>query len=135
MNYLLPLKYFFVMSALLLLSGLWMFILHTSLTIYGVLNYYESKSFLGLLEIVNPHLFSMGVFVFVLTHFFSIVKGVKQKKFVLFSIFFFITMLLLNLSVFFIFKGTLLIAFLKLFSTLLFLVFSCISYYFILKMD
>ena len=69
MNYTTPLKYFFVMTFLLLATGVWMFVLHTSLSIEGVLDYYAPKTFFGLLETVSPHLFAMGLLIFVLTHF------------------------------------------------------------------
>jgi hypothetical protein len=124
MNYSTPLRYFFIMSILLLLSGLWMFILHTSLSIDGVSDYYALKTFFGLLETVNPHLFGMGLFVFILTHFFAIVKGVIQESFRGFSILFFLLIILTNVSGFFIAEQSTVFALLKLISTLLFVFYS-----------
>ena len=49
------------MTLMLLLSGLGMFMLNTSLSIEGTSAYYAPKSFYGLLETVSPHLFGMGL--------------------------------------------------------------------------
>ena len=120
MNYTTPLRYFFVMSILLLVTGLWMFALHTSLNIEGTLEYYAPKTFFGLLETVSPHLFGMGLLVFVLTHFFAVVQGVKQEKFRGFSVMLFLLMLVMNVSGFFIAEESTVFALVKLVSTVLF---------------
>ena len=122
--YILIIRYFFVMLTLLLLTGLWMFIEHTTLSVEGVMRYYEPKSFFGLLETVSPHLFGMGLVVFILTHFFAVVKGITQQKFWLYALF--VLMLLSNFSGFLIEESLLVVAIIKLLSTLLFLVFSFI---------
>lgn len=124
MNYTTPLKYFFVMTFLLLATGVWMFVLHTSLSIEGVLDYYAPKTFFGLLETVSPHLFAMGLLIFVLTHFFAIIKGIKQENFRSFTLVLFCFMLVMNISGFFIVEEGMFFAFIKLTSTILFVVYN-----------
>ena len=133
MNYAVPLRYFIVMTVMLLLTGLWMFTLHTSLSIDGTMNYYSPKSFYGLLETVNPHLFGMGLLVFILTHFFAVLKGVEQKKYRLLSVLFFVVMLVANLSGFFITEGGVFLSVVKLLSTLLFIGFILVTSYKLFK--
>ena len=118
MTYFTPLRYFFVMTVMLLVTGLWMFILHTSLSIDGVLEYYAPKTFFGLLETVSPHLFGMGVLVFIVTHFFAILQDVKQDTYKWLSWGLFLLMFLTNVSGFFIAEQSAFFAFLKLISTL-----------------
>ena len=127
MYYGLALRYFFIMTFLLLLSGLWMFILNTSLSIEGTAAYYAPKSFHGLLDTVSPHLFGMGLIIFILTHFFAILKGIKQEDFKTFSLLFILVMLLENLSGFFITEDGLILSAVKLVSTLLFVVYTCVA--------
>ena len=124
MQYALVLKYFLVMSVLLLGTGVWMFILHTSLSVEGTLDYYAPKTFFGLLETVSPHLFAMAVLVFVLTHFFAIIKGVEQSDYRGMTLWLFIFMLVSNVSGFFIVAESTFFALVKLLSTLLFVLHS-----------
>ena len=118
MTYFTPLRYFFVMTVMLLATGLWMFVLHTSISIEGTLEYYAPKTFFGLLETVSPHLFGMGVFVFIVTHFFAIIQDVEHKTYRWLSLGLFILMLLSNVSGFFIAAQSDFFALLKLVSTL-----------------
>ena len=133
MKYLIPLKYFFVMTVLLVFTGLWMSILHTSLSIEGTLVYYAPKSAFGLLETVSPHIFGMVLLVFIMTHFFAIAKELKQEKYYRVSILFYFILLFTNLSGFFISETGYLFAVVKLFSTLLFVLFILISIVKVLK--
>lgn len=132
-QYGLALRYFFLMSTLVLLSGLWMFVANTSLGLEETSAYYAPKSFYGLLETVSPHLFSMGVLIFILTHFFAIVSGVAHEKFSLFSTLFFMVMLVANVSGFFITDGSIFFTLLKLLSTLMFSLFSFYALYKLFK--
>jgi len=127
MYYGLVLKYFLVMMLLLLLSGVWMFVINTSLSVEGTTTYYAPKSIHGLLDTVSPHLFAMGLIVFILTHFFSILKGVKQESFKTFSFLFVVILFLENISGFFITEGDVVFSVVKLLSTLLFVVYTCIA--------
>jgi hypothetical protein len=124
MNYVTPLKYFFVMTVLLLSTGVWMFVLHTSLSVEGTLAHYAPKTFFGLLETVSPHLFGMGILVFVLTHFFAILQDVNQEKYKYFSHLIFAFMLLTNTSGFFIAQESTFFAAIKLVSTVLYVLYS-----------
>ena len=133
-QYGLVLKYFFIMTLMVLLSGLWMYFINTSISIEGTTDYYAPKSFYGLLETVSPHLFSMAVIVFILIHFFAIISGVKQEKFRLFSILFFLLLLLFNISGFFIEEEGMFFSALKLGSTLLFVLFSFFAIYKVYKL-
>lgn len=110
---------------MLLFSGFWMFIEHTSLNIQELTQYYAQKSLFGLLETVNPHLFGMGVVIFTLTHFLAL----KNKNTPLeskLSIGLFTVMIFSNLSGFFIEESTILIAWIKLGATLLLMILSSI---------
>lgn len=133
MNYSLPIKYLLVMSTMLIGSGMWMFILHTGVSVEGTAAYYAPKSLFGMLETVTPHLFGMGTLVFILTHFFAVVKGIDQKRFTFFSVSFFVVMLLANLSGFLITEESLWFALLKLVTTILFLGFSLVGIWRLLR--
>ncbi|MCH9814735.1 MAG: hypothetical protein K0U47_12425 [Epsilonproteobacteria bacterium] len=62
-------RYFLLLTVLLLITGAWMFTLHTHWSVDGTTAYYTQKSFFGLLETVSPHLFGMSIIFFILTHF------------------------------------------------------------------
>jgi hypothetical protein len=115
------------MTLLLLFTGVWIFVMNTSLSIEGTTSHYAIKSLHGLLETVSPHLFGMGLIIFVLTHFFAIIKGIKQQNFKAFSLLFVLVMLVENLSSFFITEEGIVFSVLKLFSTLLFVVYTCMA--------
>jgi hypothetical protein len=118
--YALSIRYFLLMLLMLISTGIWMLILHTTLEFESFSKYYVEKSSYGLLEVVTPHLFGMGIIIFILTHFLSLKK--KNSKLedkatlLLFSM-----SIILNISVFFITETTPWLAWLKLFSTLAFL--------------
>ena len=117
MTYNTVIKYFLILLSMLLLSGLWMFVVHTGLSVGGTNAYYAKKSFYGLLETVSPHLFGMGVVFFILTHFFTMVKGLeKPSKWI---ILLFIMMLSSNLVGFFITQESSILSFIKIASTLI----------------
>ncbi|CAA6798718.1 MAG: Unknown protein [uncultured Sulfurovum sp.] len=111
------------MLLMLLITGVWMLLLHTSLSIESFTDYYVQKSIFGLLEVVTPHLFAMGTVIFILTHFLSLKN--KNSSFeskttlILFSL-----MLISNLSMFFISETMAWLVWIKIISTFLFLIFS-----------
>lgn len=109
MTYSTVIRYFLLLLSMLLLSGLWMFVQHTSVD--GVSAYYAKKSFFGLLETVTPHLFGMGVVFFILTHFFAVVKGISKPSRLIAVLF--IMMIVSNLSGFFIYQDSVILAFVK----------------------
>ena len=100
--YLLVIHYFFVMLLMLLLSGFWMFVEHTQLTVDGVMAHYSSKSVFGLLETITPHLFGMGIVVFIVTHFYAVTQGVYTKRRYQLTLLLFVVMIISNASSFFI---------------------------------
>lgn len=124
--YLLVMRYFFVLLLMLLLSGFWMFVEHTQLTIDGVMTYYSPKTVFGLLETVTPHLFGMGVVVFILTHFYTVVQGVYSQWRYLLALMLFALILLSNVSPFLIGENTFIIAILKFVSVITFIVLNVI---------
>ncbi len=121
----LVIQYFLLMLLLLLITGTWMLLLHTSLSLENFTNYYVQKSVYGLLEVVTPHLFAMGTVVFILTHFLAL----KNKNSALESkltLSLFTVMLVSNLSVFFISETMPWLVWVKLVATSLFLVLSLV---------
>jgi len=135
MNYIVALRYFLIMAIMLLFTGIWIFMLHTSLSIDGTRDYYALKSFFGLLETVSPHLFGMSLLIFILTHFFAIIKDAKKKKdHTLFTLFF-IVMLLANISGFFIEESDIFYTKIKLTSTLVFVAYSFFIIYKLFKIS
>lgn len=104
---------------MLLASGFWMFVLHTSLNLDITFKYYEKKSFFGILEIVTPHLFGMSIVFFILTHFLAVVKNIKPLSSCAYMLF--IVTIASNVSSFFIHEELSWFSLVKLFSTLLLL--------------
>lgn len=133
MNYALPIKYLLVMAVMLTGSGVWIFVLDTSMSVEGTAAYYAPKSIFGILETVTPHLFGMSTLVFILTHFFAVFKGIDQKRCGIFSMGFFAVMLLANLSGFFITQESLWFALLKLVAILLFAAYTLVSIWKLLR--
>lgn len=125
-DYKISIRYFLLMSLMLLLTGIWMLLLHTSLSIDGFTNYYVQKSVFGLLEVATPHLFAMGTVIFILTHFLSLNRRNSsfESKLTL-SLFTF--MLISNLSGFVVTEQTTYLVWIKIVSTLLFFVFSFLT--------
>ena len=134
MNYSVPLRYFFMMTVLLLATGIWIILLNTGLNIEGTIKYYAPKTFFGLLETVNPHLFSMGLLLFVLMHFFALLKGAKQETFKGFSLLLFLSMFLSNISGFLISEQCTVFALIKLTSTVFFVFYSLWSLFKLYKL-
>ena len=125
-------RYFLLMFLMLLITGIWLLLLHTTFNFTDFTNYYVEKSLFGALEIVVPHLFAMGMVIFILTHFLSLRKKNTYLESHLSSLLFLAT-ILLNVSLFFITANTTLIAGVKLFSTLAFLLLSLFISWKVLK--
>lgn len=124
--YILVIHHFFLLLLILLMSGFWMFVEHTHLTFSGVMNYYSPKTVFGLLETLTPHLFGMGVVLFILTHFYTIIKGLTSRKMYKVLLLLFIVMMFSNLSTLFIVDKAMFFAGVKLLSTLLLIVLSLV---------
>ncbi|CAA6808273.1 MAG: Unknown protein [uncultured Sulfurovum sp.] len=121
-------RYFLLMFLMLLITGIWLLLSHTSLSVESFTNYYVEKSFFGLLEIITPHLFAMGTTVFILTHLLSLNKKNTPYENKL-SLVLFTLMLLSNFSLFFITEESTWMVWIKLISTILFFIFSLLSIY------
>jgi len=125
-DYKVSIRYFLLMSLMLLLTGIWMLLLHTSLSVDGFSNYYVQKSVFGLLEVATPHLFAMGTVIFILTHFLSLNRRNSSFESKL-TLALFTVMIVSNLSGFIITEQTTYLVWVKIISTVLFLVFSLLS--------
>lgn len=131
-HYTITVYYFLLMLLMLLITGIWMLLLHTSLDLTAFTQYYVEKSFYGLLETVTPHLFAMGTIVFILTHFLALKNKNTSLESTLSNLLF-ISMISSNLSVFFITEVTSWLIWLKIISTILFLLLSFFLIWFVFK--
>jgi len=125
-DYKVSIRYFLLMTLMLLLTGIWMLLLHTSLSVDDFSNYYVQKSVFGILEVSTPHLFAMGTVIFILTHFLSLNKRNSSFESKL-TLALFTVMIISNLSGFIISEQTTYLVWVKIISTVLFLVFSLLS--------
>lgn len=73
--YRLAIAYFCLFALALLASGTALALLKGGFSPESVAAYYAPKSALGLLEIAQPHLIAIGIFIMVLGHFFLFVKA------------------------------------------------------------
>ena len=121
-DYKVSIRYFLLMTLMLLVTGIWMLILHTSLSLESFTNYYVEKSVFGLLEVATPHLFAMGTIVFIITHFLSLNRKNSSFESKL-TIALFTVMLVSNFSGFFVTEQTTYLVWVKIVSTLLFFIF------------
>jgi len=126
--YTIPIGYMIVYVVLILISGLWLFLLSQGLgssegvmyTIQNVINAPETKSLEGIIEVATPHIFAMGSLVFVVAHFMLFSTKIAQKHALI------VAMLLFVFALFDIFAylpitfGLLLSGWIKLLSMLLF---------------
>ena len=121
-------RYFLVMTFMLLATGVWLLLLHTSFSLESFTDYYVQKSLFGLLEILTPHLFAMGTVIFVLTHFLSLHKQntISENRLTL-TLFLF--MLLSNFSGFLIMESSSWMIWFKLLTTTLFVILSLLTIY------
>ncbi len=85
--YSLPIRYMLIYIILILLSGVWLFLLSQGLecsdgiisTLKNVLTAPAEKSVEGLIEVATPHLFAIGTLIFVAAHFMLFSTNVSQK--------------------------------------------------------
>lgn len=85
--YKIPIMYMMIYVILILMSGVWLFLLSQGLeckqSVIGALQNLISapadKSIEGLIEVVTPHLFAMGTLIFVVAHFMLFSTKVSQK--------------------------------------------------------
>ncbi len=85
--YSLPIRYMLIYIILILLSGVWLFLLSQGLecsesiiaTLRNVVTTPADKSIEGLIEVATPHLFAIGTLIFVTAHFMLFSTNVSQK--------------------------------------------------------
>lgn len=122
-HYTITIRYFLLMFLMLLITGVWMLLLHTPLNLESLTDYYVQKSVFGLLEVATPHLFAIGSVIFILTHFLSL-KNKNTPFETKITLILFGMVLLSNLSGFFITDTISWMIWIKIISTVLFLLFS-----------
>ena len=104
--YKIPIIYMIIYVILILMSGIWLFLLSQGLegqesiisTLKNVITAPAEKSIEGLIEVVTPHLFAIGTLVFVTAHFMLFSTNVSQKVSLI------VSMLLFTLALFDIFS-------------------------------
>ena len=85
--YSIPIRYMLIYVILILMSGLWLFLLSQGFdssesvmsTLTNVISTPTIKSVEGLIEVVTPHLFAIGTLIFVTAHFMLFSTKVSQK--------------------------------------------------------
>ena len=126
--YTIPIRYMLIYVVLLLVSGLWLFLLSQGLdssgsvmqTIKNVITSPAHKSVEGLIEVATPHLFALGTLIFVVAHFMLFSTNVSQKVSLMVAMILFALALFDIFSYFAITFGLLVSGWIKLVSMLLF---------------
>ena len=85
--YSLPIRYMIIYVILILMSGVWLFLLSQGLecsesvmsTLKNVIVSPAEKSMEGLIEVATPHLFAIGTLIFVAAHFMLFSTKISQK--------------------------------------------------------
>jgi hypothetical protein len=85
--YKIPIIYMIIYVLLIMMSGVWLFLLSQGLegeesiiaTLNNVILAPADKSIEGLIEVVTPHLFAIGTLIFVAAHFMLFSTKVSQK--------------------------------------------------------
>jgi len=117
-------RYFLLMLILLLVTGVWLLLLHSGVTVDSLLHYYAQKTLFGVLETLTPHFLFMSLMMFILTHFLAL-KNVYTKMDKVLSYLLLIFMFLSLITPLFINENFWWIIYIKIFSMALFLVLSC----------
>ena len=84
--YPIPIVYMLVYIVVLLVTGVWLFLLSQGLstteffeTFTKIVQNPETKSLHGFIEIATPHLFAIGTLIFIVTHFMLFSTKVSKK--------------------------------------------------------
>ena len=85
--YSLPIRYMLIYVSLILMSGLWLFLLSQGYdssesimrTLKNLITAPADRSVEGLIEVVTPHLFAISTLIFVTAHFMLFSTKVSQK--------------------------------------------------------
>lgn len=96
--YSLPIRYMLIYVILILMSGVWLFLLSQGLecsegiiaTLKSVITAPADKSIEGLIEVAAPHLFAIGTLIFVTAHFMLFSTKFSQKISLVVAMFLFI---------------------------------------------
>ena len=126
--YAIPIRYMIIYVILILVSGLWLFLLSQGLdssgsvinTIKNVITIPEIKSMEGIIEVATPHIFAMGTLIFVAAHFMLFSTKISQKVSLIVAMILFVFALLDIFSYFSITFGLVVSGWIKLVSMLLF---------------
>lgn len=84
--YTIPIAYMLVYVVAILVSGVWLFLLSQGLsnldmieTLLSIVNSPAPKSLHNFIEVATPHMFAMGILLFVVAHFMLFSTKVSQK--------------------------------------------------------
>lgn len=120
-----------VYVVLILISGLWLFLLSQGLdssegifeTLKNIIDAPETKSLEGIIEVATPHVFAMGSLVFVVAHFMLFSTKVSQKYALIVAMLLFVFALFDIFSYLLITFGLLVSGWIKLLSMVIFVLF------------
>ena len=129
--YKIPIGYMIVYVVLILISGLWLFLLSQGLgssegifeTLKNIIDAPETKSLEGIIEVATPHVFAMGSLVFVVAHFMLFSTKVSQKYALIVAMLLFVFALFDIFSYLLITFGLLVSGWIKLLSMVIFVLF------------
>lgn len=96
--YSLPIRYMLIYVLLILMSGIWLFLLSQGLeysesvinTLKNIIASPVEKSVEGLIEVATPHLFAIGTLIFVTAHFMLFSTKFSQKLSLIVAMFLFV---------------------------------------------
>ena len=96
--YTLPIRYMLIYVILILMSGIWLFLLSQGsecnesiiATLQNIFTAPAEKSLEGLIEVATPHLFAIGTLIFVTAHFMLFSTRVSQKISLVVAMFLFV---------------------------------------------
>lgn len=96
--YSLPIRYMLIYIILILMSGIWLFLLSQGLecsdsvisTLKNIIIAPADKSIEGLIEVAAPHLFAIGTLIFVTAHFMLFSTRFSQKISLIVAMFLFV---------------------------------------------
>jgi len=126
-TYKLSIVYFIFFSALLLSSALMLFLTKIGFSLEAISNYYlgnesafiQAKTLAGLLKVIYPHIFSIGLLAMVLLHFIYFTSFKKTYKFKYLILVSYLAIFLEIFSGFFLILGATIFTFVKLVSFIL----------------
>jgi len=92
--------YMLIYSLLILLSGVWLFFRSQGVEAFDdilkIITHPASKSLHNIIEILTPHIFAMGLLIFIVAHFLLFSIKIKQKQTIIVTLWLLFFMLLNN---------------------------------------